>query len=323
MIVGENARADDMDVNLTKEKKLTNVRSSTGDELERLIPPKNLMTGAGAGVLPRRRVHRGHPGRRPDPQGRPVGQRAGPDPLPRQERLTRRALSLPKGRTRVAPTDSQAGSRTRPTAGPRSSDSLRRAIGPSPRRHQAISTDVGASRRASRGRHEEARPAPPRHRHGHRPHRRRHRELSRLISTAKAAPIPKSRPLRASLLKAVRRPAGSPSAARSGPACSASTRPGTSSTTWRTPRSSAPSTRASAAPRCGPARARSGSSGSAATRLDIYHTPMPYAMFFSGGQAVHYSADFAGPRLQRLQPRLREHPRQGEAALGLRPDAAR
>jgi GTP-binding protein TypA/BipA len=40
MIVGENARADDMDVNPTKEKKLTNVRSSTGDELERLVPPR-------------------------------------------------------------------------------------------------------------------------------------------------------------------------------------------------------------------------------------------------------------------------------------------
>ncbi|GAA2112706.1 translational GTPase TypA [Microlunatus panaciterrae] len=40
MIVGENARADDMDVNPTKEKKLTNVRNSSGDELERLIPPK-------------------------------------------------------------------------------------------------------------------------------------------------------------------------------------------------------------------------------------------------------------------------------------------
>ncbi len=40
MIVGENARIDDMDVNPTKEKKLTNVRSSTGDELERLVPPK-------------------------------------------------------------------------------------------------------------------------------------------------------------------------------------------------------------------------------------------------------------------------------------------
>ena len=38
MIVGENARPDDMDVNPTKEKHLTNVRSSTGDELERLIP---------------------------------------------------------------------------------------------------------------------------------------------------------------------------------------------------------------------------------------------------------------------------------------------
>jgi len=42
MIVGENSRADDMDVNPTKEKKLTNVRSSTGDELERLIPPRLL-----------------------------------------------------------------------------------------------------------------------------------------------------------------------------------------------------------------------------------------------------------------------------------------
>ncbi len=40
MVVGENPRPDDMDVNPTKEKKLTNVRSSTADELERLIPPK-------------------------------------------------------------------------------------------------------------------------------------------------------------------------------------------------------------------------------------------------------------------------------------------
>ncbi|WIY81995.1 translational GTPase TypA [Propionimicrobium sp. PCR01-08-3] len=39
MVVGENSRPDDMDVNPTKEKHLTNVRSSTGDELERLIPP--------------------------------------------------------------------------------------------------------------------------------------------------------------------------------------------------------------------------------------------------------------------------------------------
>lgn len=42
MVVGENSRADDMDVNITKEKKLTNVRSSTADELERLVPPRVL-----------------------------------------------------------------------------------------------------------------------------------------------------------------------------------------------------------------------------------------------------------------------------------------
>ncbi|MEU5880313.1 translational GTPase TypA [Spirillospora sp. NPDC047279] len=42
MIVGENSRSDDMDVNITKEKKLTNMRSSTGDELERLTPAKIL-----------------------------------------------------------------------------------------------------------------------------------------------------------------------------------------------------------------------------------------------------------------------------------------
>jgi GTP-binding protein len=42
MVVGENARADDMDVNITKEKKLTNIRSSTAEELERLVPPRRL-----------------------------------------------------------------------------------------------------------------------------------------------------------------------------------------------------------------------------------------------------------------------------------------
>ncbi len=42
MIVGENSRSDDMDVNITKEKKLTNMRSSTADETEKLIPPRRL-----------------------------------------------------------------------------------------------------------------------------------------------------------------------------------------------------------------------------------------------------------------------------------------
>ena len=42
MIVGENARAEDLDVNAAKEKKLTNMRSSTSEELVRLIPPRPL-----------------------------------------------------------------------------------------------------------------------------------------------------------------------------------------------------------------------------------------------------------------------------------------
>jgi GTP-binding protein len=42
MIVGENSRPDDMDVNIAKEKKLTNIRQSAGEELERLIPPRLL-----------------------------------------------------------------------------------------------------------------------------------------------------------------------------------------------------------------------------------------------------------------------------------------
>jgi GTP-binding protein len=42
MIVGENARAEDLDVNATKEKHLTNMRSSTADELVRLVPKREL-----------------------------------------------------------------------------------------------------------------------------------------------------------------------------------------------------------------------------------------------------------------------------------------
>jgi GTP-binding protein len=42
MIVGENSRADDLDVNATKEKKLTNMRAASSDETVRLIPPRAL-----------------------------------------------------------------------------------------------------------------------------------------------------------------------------------------------------------------------------------------------------------------------------------------
>ncbi|MDH6180385.1 GTP-binding protein [Microbacteriaceae bacterium SG_E_30_P1] len=42
MVVGENSRAEDMDVNITKEKQLTNMRSSTADNFEKLVPPRKL-----------------------------------------------------------------------------------------------------------------------------------------------------------------------------------------------------------------------------------------------------------------------------------------
>ena len=42
MIVGENSRSDDMDINPTKEKKLNNIRSSTAEAFEKLIPPRSL-----------------------------------------------------------------------------------------------------------------------------------------------------------------------------------------------------------------------------------------------------------------------------------------
>src|SRR5438045_7801628 len=42
MVVGENARREDLDVNATKPKKLTNMRAASADELVRLIPPRPL-----------------------------------------------------------------------------------------------------------------------------------------------------------------------------------------------------------------------------------------------------------------------------------------
>ena len=42
MIIGENARDNDLDVNAVREKKLTNMRSSTADEAIRLVPFRTL-----------------------------------------------------------------------------------------------------------------------------------------------------------------------------------------------------------------------------------------------------------------------------------------
>jgi len=42
MIVGENSRSEDMDVNITREKKLTNMRAAAADDFEKLVPPRKL-----------------------------------------------------------------------------------------------------------------------------------------------------------------------------------------------------------------------------------------------------------------------------------------
>jgi len=42
MVVGENSRGEDMDVNITKEKKLTNMRASSSEEFQSLTPPRKL-----------------------------------------------------------------------------------------------------------------------------------------------------------------------------------------------------------------------------------------------------------------------------------------
>ena len=52
MIVGENSRSDDLDVNITKEKKLTNMRASTSDDRRAPDPAPHDEPRAGA------RVHR-------------------------------------------------------------------------------------------------------------------------------------------------------------------------------------------------------------------------------------------------------------------------
>ena len=69
MIVGENSRAEDLDVNATKEKHLTNMRSSTADELVRLVPQARAVARSGARVPARRRVRRGDAARGQAAQG--------------------------------------------------------------------------------------------------------------------------------------------------------------------------------------------------------------------------------------------------------------
>ena len=76
MIIGENARQNDMDVNVTKEKKQTNMRASTADEAIRLDPAAPAQPRAGDRVHQRRRAGGGDAEDHPAAEAHPRGEHA-------------------------------------------------------------------------------------------------------------------------------------------------------------------------------------------------------------------------------------------------------
>ena len=89
MVVGENARGEDLDVNATKEKKLTNMRSASADELVRLIPPRPLSLEQALEFIRGGRVRRGDAEEHPPAEGRALGDQAADDGLAPQARAGR------------------------------------------------------------------------------------------------------------------------------------------------------------------------------------------------------------------------------------------
>ncbi len=81
MIIGENARAEDMDVNATKEKQQTNMRAASADVLERMAPPKRTVPRSRGRVPARGRVRGSNPRIGPPAQGG-AGQAAAPKGRP-------------------------------------------------------------------------------------------------------------------------------------------------------------------------------------------------------------------------------------------------
>ena len=82
MVVGENSRPGDMDVNATKEKKLTNIRTHAHDESLRLDAAAAAHARVGDRVHRGRRAGRGHAGLDPAPEADPPGPRPPPGARP-------------------------------------------------------------------------------------------------------------------------------------------------------------------------------------------------------------------------------------------------
>ena len=124
MIVGENARADDLDVNAVREKHLTNIRSSTADELVRLVPARTLSLDQALEFLREDECIEVTPAQRPPAQGgaRPDRPGEGCPPRPRgRRRLISRRRGLRRSRSR------RPAGRSRPRSGPPGSAGGRRS----------------------------------------------------------------------------------------------------------------------------------------------------------------------------------------------------
>ena len=97
MVIGEYTRGEDLEVNIVREKKLTNMRMSTGGRAGQAHPADHPQPRAGAGVLRVRRVRRGDPGVGAHPQGRAglAHPQPGPRPGPLRRHLTCPTDSIP------------------------------------------------------------------------------------------------------------------------------------------------------------------------------------------------------------------------------------
>ena len=87
MIVGENSRAGDMDVNICQEKKLTNMRASSSDNTVTLTPHRAAVAGGALEFIADDECVEVTPEEHPPPQGRPRSEQPRPRsqaPLPRQ-----------------------------------------------------------------------------------------------------------------------------------------------------------------------------------------------------------------------------------------------
>ncbi len=118
MVVGENSRADDMDVNITKEKQLTNMRQSTSDSFERMTPSRRLTLEECLEFAREDECVEVTTRVRADPQGRARRQRPTAQDVATEE-AERVAQHDPDEPVHQVPPQEGAGGRARPGSRPR------------------------------------------------------------------------------------------------------------------------------------------------------------------------------------------------------------